>query len=90
MHDPSTALSGPNSPRDKGLEATEAASSQCSMPAAALWQRSRSLHASGAFLNELPAVSIASGRPLDGRLGPAIEKKKQTHPESQDDSEALV
>ena len=40
--------------------------------------------------DELPAVSIASGRPLDGRFGPAIEMKKETHPESQDDSEALV
>ena len=29
--------------------------------------------------DELPAVSIASGRPLDGRLGPAIEMNKHTY-----------
>ena len=40
--------------------------------------------------DELPAVSIASGRPLDGRLGPAIEMNKHTYLGSQDGSEALV
>ena len=41
-------------------------------------------------LDELSAVSIASGRPLDGRLGPAIEMNKHTYLGSQDGSEALV
>ena len=40
--------------------------------------------------DELSAVSIASGRPLDGRLGPAIEMNKHTYLGSQDGSEALV
>jgi len=40
--------------------------------------------------DELPDVSIASGRPLDGRLGPAIEMNKHTCLGSQDGSKALV
>ena len=68
MNDPSVASSGPQRQRN---EASAAPSSQRSTPAAARLAEIRGPSMQQSVPDELPDVSIASGRPLDGRLGPA-------------------